>query len=56
MLFSNVSEIAPSINVATADELQILNRVNAFRQTGFAYAMEHGSRPATIDLVLSLTL
>ncbi|KAK8158055.1 Alpha/Beta hydrolase protein [Phyllosticta citrichinensis] len=38
-----------------ADELEKkgLERGSEFQRTGFAYAMEHGTRPATIGLVLS---
>ncbi|KAK8007050.1 hypothetical protein PG989_001040 [Apiospora arundinis] len=37
----------------TSEDLQNLQRSQTFIQTGMAYAMEHGTRPATIGLALS---
>ncbi|KAH7032121.1 Alpha/Beta hydrolase protein [Macrophomina phaseolina] len=38
---------------ANEAELKALDRGNAFSNAGFAYAMEHATRPATIGLALS---
>lgn len=37
----------------TEAEVGIVQRQRAFWQTGYAYGMVHGTRPATIGLVLS---
>ncbi|KPM34913.1 hypothetical protein AK830_g11649 [Neonectria ditissima] len=42
-----------SVEDLTPEEQQLLERAKAWGKTGMAYAIEHGTRPATIGLVLS---
>jgi hypothetical protein len=37
----------------TEQEKEHMDRSNKWQQTGFAYALEHGTRPSTIGLVIS---
>ena len=41
-----------TIGLSAAD-LEHIERMRRFKTTGSAYAMEHGTRPATIGLALS---
>ncbi|TKA71164.1 hypothetical protein B0A49_05193 [Cryomyces minteri] len=53
----NMCMVAPPENASELKteemELEALQRAQAFRDSGFAYAMEHGTRTATIGLALS---
>ncbi|RDW93004.1 epoxide hydrolase family protein [Aspergillus mulundensis] len=40
-------------NNLSRDEEEHIKRSNAWQQTGFAYALEHATRPSTIGLVIS---
>lgn len=53
MLTLNAGETAPPADSLTSEELEILERSAAWLKTGLAYALEHGTRPATIGLVVS---
>ncbi|KAF5524013.1 putative epoxide hydrolase [Colletotrichum aenigma] len=44
---------AGSVDVLTAQEQQMTQKMLKWRSTGMSYALEHGLRPATIGLVLS---
>jgi microsomal epoxide hydrolase len=37
----------------TTEEQEIMDRAEAWRQTGLAYGLEHGTRPATVGLTMS---
>lgn len=47
------SAVPSSMEGVTDTEMANLEKMQRFWQTGYAYGMEHGSRPATIGLVLS---
>jgi microsomal epoxide hydrolase len=53
MLMLNPGEREGPSDGLTPEELQQLERTNTWRKTGLAYALEHGTRPATIGLVVS---
>ncbi|KAL2816210.1 Alpha/Beta hydrolase protein [Aspergillus cavernicola] len=53
MLVLNPEETVPLMDNLTPAEQQHLDRTNTWRETGFAYALEHGTRPSTIGLVVS---
>ncbi|KAJ6104879.1 alpha/beta-hydrolase [Penicillium sp. IBT 16267x] len=53
MLTLNPGQSAPSSDGPTPEELRIIKRTEAWRQTGLAYALEHGTRPATVGLAIS---
>jgi microsomal epoxide hydrolase len=52
MLALNPGETAPS-STLTPKELRILERTEAWKQTGLAYALVHGTRPSTVGLAIS---
>jgi hypothetical protein len=52
MLTLNPGEKTPS-SALTPEESQILERTEAWRQTGLAYALVHGTRPSTVGLAIS---
>jgi hypothetical protein len=53
MLVVDPSQTAPSSDLLSAEERQSLERTETWRQTGLAYALEHGTRPATAGLAIS---
>jgi len=53
MLVLNPDQAPGSMAGLTPDEREQLERTNKWRETGFAYALEHGTRPSTIGLVIS---
>ncbi|KAJ5624637.1 epoxide hydrolase [Penicillium lagena] len=53
MLVLDPGESAPSRDSLTPKELDILQRTETWRQTGLAYALVHGTRPATVGLAMS---
>ena len=54
MLFLNADQAAAVANISiTPEEEKMMEFVNAWAQTGSAYAVEHGTRPSTISLVLN---
>ncbi|KAL2851048.1 Alpha/Beta hydrolase protein [Aspergillus pseudoustus] len=53
MLVLNPDQAPGSMADLTLDEREHLERTNKWRETGFAYALEHGTRPSTIGLVIS---
>ncbi|KAH6970284.1 epoxide hydrolase [Fusarium avenaceum] len=52
-LMLDPSAVPSSMEGVTDAEMVSLEKMQRFWQTGYAYGMEHGSRPATIGLVLS---
>ncbi|KAH7036014.1 Alpha/Beta hydrolase protein [Microdochium trichocladiopsis] len=44
--------VSPSAR-PTAEEQEALDRTKRWQETGFAYALEHGTRPATVGLAMS---
>lgn len=52
-LMLDPSAVPSSMEGVTDAEMTNLEEMQRFWQTGYAYGMEHGSRPATIGLVLS---
>jgi len=52
MLALNPGEPVPSSNL-TPEELRMLERTEAWKQTGLAYALVHGTRPSTVGLAMS---
>jgi microsomal epoxide hydrolase len=40
-------------DLATAEEKMQMEKAAEWRQTGMAYALEHGTRPATVGLTVS---
>jgi hypothetical protein len=53
MLNLNPDEAPGSPDDLTPEEKVHIERTNKWRETGFAYALEHGTRPSTIGLVIS---
>ncbi|KAJ3576919.1 hypothetical protein NPX13_g3550 [Xylaria arbuscula] len=53
MLVADPALKAPSPDLLSAEESQIVQRTETWRQTGLAYALEHGTRPATVGLAIS---
>lgn len=55
MLVLNTDETPPASEThdITPEEAEHLERTERWRETGFAYALEHGTRPSTIGLVVS---
>lgn len=53
MLTLNPGQTAPPSDGLTPEELHIIERTETWRQTGLAYALEHGTRPATAGLAIS---
>ncbi|KAL3469130.1 Alpha/Beta hydrolase protein [Aspergillus californicus] len=56
MLVANPGESPSSDDqdlTPTPEEQAHLDRSNAWQQTGFAYALEHGTRPSTVGLAIS---
>ncbi|KAJ0416905.1 Alpha/Beta hydrolase protein [Aspergillus carlsbadensis] len=53
MLVLNPDQKPGSLGDLTKTEKEHLDRSNKWQQTGFAYALEHGTRPSTIGLVIS---
>ena len=54
MLFLTANQSAEVANIPiTPEEKKQQEFVNAWAQTGSAYAVEHGTRPSTISLVLN---
>ena len=53
LLTLNGGEMVPPADSLTSEELELLERSDTWRKTGLAYALEHGTRPATIGLVVS---
>lgn len=54
MLFLTANQSAAVVDIPiTAEEKKQQDFVNAWAQTGSAYAAEHGTRPSTIALVLN---
>jgi hypothetical protein len=53
MLVLNPDQKAGSIDDLTEREKEHMDRSDRWRETGFAYALEHGTRPSTIGLVIS---
>ncbi|KAH8896127.1 alpha/beta-hydrolase [Thozetella sp. PMI_491] len=47
------TEAPPSYDGVSAEELAILKRTEAWRETGMAYALEHATRPATAGLAIA---
>ncbi|UKZ57098.1 hypothetical protein TrVGV298_010950 [Trichoderma virens] len=53
MLSLNPGETAPSSDGVSANEVQEMKRTETWAQTGLAFALEHGTRPATIGLAIA---
>ncbi|KAI0856214.1 Alpha/Beta hydrolase protein [Xylaria cubensis] len=53
MLVADPALKAPSLDLLSSEESQIVQRTETWRQTGLAYALEHGTRPATVGLAIS---
>ncbi|KAK4066313.1 uncharacterized protein Triagg1_8145 [Trichoderma aggressivum f. europaeum] len=53
MLTLNPGETAPSSDSVSAEELQEMKRTETWAQTGLAFALEHGTRPATVGLAIA---
>ena len=53
MLVLNPGETAPPSASPTPEEQEQMERNEAWLQTGLAYALEHGTRPATVGLAIS---
>ncbi|KAI0972444.1 Alpha/Beta hydrolase protein [Xylaria arbuscula] len=53
MLVADPALKAPSPDLLSPEESQIVQRTESWRQTGLAYALEHGTRPATVGLAIS---
>jgi hypothetical protein len=49
----NPGETTPSDSSPTPEELVIMERNAAWMKDGLAYALEHGTRPATVGLAIS---
>jgi hypothetical protein len=43
----------PSTDCLAPEDLHILERTMKWQQDGMAYALEHGTRPATVGLAIS---
>ncbi|KAI1329809.1 Alpha/Beta hydrolase protein [Xylariaceae sp. FL0255] len=53
MLVLNPDQKEPPRDILSFSELQMLERTEKWRQTGLAYALEHGTRPSTAGLAIS---
>ncbi|KAJ5675970.1 hypothetical protein N7462_008867 [Penicillium macrosclerotiorum] len=53
MLLLNGGQAVPSLDTLGPEDLHLLKRTESWRKTGLAYALEHGTRPATVGLVIS---
>lgn len=53
MLTLNPGETAPPLDDVSVKELQEMKRVETWAQTGLAFALEHGTRPATVGLAIA---
>ena len=53
MLTLNSDETAPPSAIPTPEENEQMERNKAWFQTGIAYVLEHGTRPATVGLAIS---
>lgn len=53
MLVLNVGQTAPPSEVLSPQDLHILKRTQTWQETGVAYVLEHGTRPATAGLAIS---
>ncbi|KAI1297606.1 Alpha/Beta hydrolase protein [Xylaria venustula] len=53
MLVADPALEAPSPDLLSPEETQIVQRTESWRQTGLAYALEHGTRPSTAGLAIS---
>ena len=53
MLVADPALKTPSPDLLSPEESQIVRRTESWRQTGLAYALEHGTRPATAGLAIS---
>ncbi|KAL7910616.1 Alpha/Beta hydrolase protein [Trichoderma velutinum] len=53
MLTLNPGETVPSSDGVSVQELQEMQRTEEWAQTGLAFALEHGTRPATVGLAIA---
>ncbi|PKK53464.1 hypothetical protein CI102_2082 [Trichoderma harzianum] len=53
MLTLNPGETAPSSDGVSVEELREMERTETWAQTGLAFALEHGTRPATVGLAIA---
>ncbi|KAJ5722398.1 hypothetical protein N7488_000433 [Penicillium malachiteum] len=53
MLVLNEGQEVPSPKDLSPQDLQILQRTEAWSKTGLAYVLEHGTRPSTVGLAIS---
>ncbi|KAJ1324493.1 microsomal epoxide hydrolase [Microdochium nivale] len=53
MLVLNPGDTVSSSASVTAQEQKALDRTQRWQETGFAYALEHGTRPSTVGLAIS---
>jgi hypothetical protein len=53
MLTLNPGETTPPSEDLSVEELQELKRTETWAQTGLAFALEHGTRPATVGLAIA---
>ncbi|KAI0197639.1 Alpha/Beta hydrolase protein [Astrocystis sublimbata] len=53
MLVADPALEAPSPTLLSPEEAEIVQRTETWRQTGLAYALQHGTRPATVGLAIS---
>ncbi|KAL4867462.1 hypothetical protein BDV12DRAFT_186641 [Aspergillus spectabilis] len=53
MLVLNPDQTPPSSDNIAPEEAEHMKRTEVWQQTGLAYALEHGTRPATIGLAIS---
>ncbi|KAI0141902.1 Alpha/Beta hydrolase protein [Xylariaceae sp. FL1272] len=53
MLMLDPTQKAPSRDLLTPEESHIMKRVAAWQQTGLAFTLQHGTRPATVGLAIS---
>ncbi|KAL7928265.1 Alpha/Beta hydrolase protein [Trichoderma chlorosporum] len=53
MLTLNPGETPPNFDGVSVEELREMERAEAWAQTGLAFALEHGTRPATIGLAIA---
>lgn len=53
MLTLNPGETAPPSDGVSVEELREMERTETWAQTGLAFALEHGTRPATVGLAIA---
>lgn len=53
MLTLEPGNAPPSTDLLAPEDLRILDRTRKWQQDGLAYALEHGTRPATVGLAIS---